>query len=75
VEEVLERHRSVEIRQWIERIIHHVKKVIRCEGGNEYKEGRPSWMKSREVNRMVEKPQEGEEDLDESEGKSTDSNL
>ena len=42
------------IRQWIERIVHHIKEVIRCEGGNEYKEGRPSWMKSRQVTRMVE---------------------
>ena len=42
------------IRQWVERIMHHIKEVIRCEGGNEYKEGRPSWMKSRVVTRMVE---------------------
>jgi hypothetical protein len=63
------------IRQWIERIPHHIKEVIRCEGGNEYKEGRPSWMKSREVNRMIEKVFEGEEDLDESEGELIDSNL
>jgi len=29
------------IQGWIERIVHHIKEVIRCEGGNEYKEGRP----------------------------------
>ncbi|KFA70391.1 hypothetical protein S40285_07808 [Stachybotrys chlorohalonatus IBT 40285] len=28
------------IRAWIERIIQHIKEVIRLEGGNEYKEGR-----------------------------------
>jgi hypothetical protein len=28
------------IQAWIERIIVHVKEVIRLEGGNEYKEGR-----------------------------------
>ena len=41
------------IREWIQRIIYHIQEVIRCEGGNDYKEGRPSWMKSREVNRIV----------------------
>jgi hypothetical protein len=28
------------IREWIERIMHHVKEVILLEGGNEYEEGR-----------------------------------
>lgn len=28
------------IKKWIERIIEHVKEVIRLEGGNEYREGR-----------------------------------
>ena len=48
------------IRQWVERIMHHIKEVIRCEGGNEYKEGRPNWMKSRVVTRMVETLEEEE---------------
>jgi len=34
--------------------MHHIQEVIRYKGGNEYKEGRLSWMKSREVNRIVE---------------------
>ena len=28
------------IQAWIERIPHHIQEVIRCKGGNEYKEGR-----------------------------------
>ena len=28
------------IREWIERIIRHIKEIIRLEGGNEYREGR-----------------------------------
>ena len=40
--------------------MHHIKEVIRCEGGNEYKEGRPNWMKSRVVTRMVETLEEEE---------------
>jgi len=28
------------IQAWIERIIKHIQEVIRCEGGNEYREGR-----------------------------------
>ena len=28
------------IQAWIERITEHVQQVIKCEGGNEYKEGR-----------------------------------
>jgi hypothetical protein len=31
---------EVKIQAWIERIIAHIKDVIRLEGGNEYKEGR-----------------------------------
>jgi len=27
------------IQAWIERIMEHIQQVIRCEGGNEYKEG------------------------------------
>jgi hypothetical protein len=42
------------IREWIERIPHHIQEVIRCEGGNEYKEGRPNWMKSREIHQIIE---------------------
>jgi hypothetical protein len=34
--------------------MHHIQEVIRCEGGNEYKEGQPSWMKSRKANCIVE---------------------
>jgi len=29
------------IQMWIERIPHHIEEVIRLEGGNEYREGRP----------------------------------
>ena len=28
------------IQAWIERIVEHIQQVIKCEGGNEYKEGR-----------------------------------
>jgi len=28
------------IQAWIESIMEHIQQVIRCEGGNEYKEGR-----------------------------------
>jgi hypothetical protein len=28
------------IQEWIKRIPYHIAKVIRCKGGNEYKEGR-----------------------------------
>jgi siroheme synthase len=28
------------IRGWVERIVRHIKEVIRLDGGNEYKEGR-----------------------------------
>ena len=41
------------IREWIQQIIHHIQEVIRYKGGNEYKEGWPNWMKSREVNCIV----------------------
>jgi transposase len=30
------------IQAWVERIVEHVQQVIKCEGGNEYKEGRKS---------------------------------
>ncbi|KAF1985386.1 hypothetical protein K402DRAFT_394729, partial [Aulographum hederae CBS 113979] len=32
--------RAEAIRAWIERIPRHIKEIIRCEGGNEYREGR-----------------------------------
>jgi hypothetical protein len=28
------------IQAWIERIVVHIQEVIKCDGGNEYKEGR-----------------------------------
>ena len=37
------------IQAWIERIIDHIKDVIRLEGGNEYKEGR---LKGKAKNRV-----------------------
>jgi hypothetical protein len=37
------------IQAWIERIIAHIRDVIRLEGGNEYKEGR---MKVKAKNRV-----------------------
>jgi hypothetical protein len=37
------------IQAWIERIIVHIKDVIRLEGGNEYKEGR---LKGKAKNRV-----------------------
>jgi hypothetical protein len=37
------------IQAWIERIIVHVKEVIRLEGGNEYKEGRNKGQEKRRV--------------------------
>ncbi|KAK3349749.1 hypothetical protein B0T25DRAFT_548856 [Lasiosphaeria hispida] len=48
------------IRGWIERTPHHIQEVIRCEGGNEYKEGRPSSLKSRKVNCLEESIEDNE---------------
>ena len=35
-----------EIQRWIERIPHHIKEIIRLEGGNEYPEGRKDFKRS-----------------------------
>jgi siroheme synthase len=37
------------IHAWVERIIRHVKEVIRLKGGNEYKEGRCKGMEKLRV--------------------------
>jgi Ran GTPase-activating protein (RanGAP) involved in mRNA processing and transport len=35
-----------QIQKWITAIPHHIKEIIRCEGGNEYKEGRDGFKRS-----------------------------
>ncbi|KAK3339791.1 hypothetical protein B0T25DRAFT_618374 [Lasiosphaeria hispida] len=49
------------IQELIERIPHHVSEVIHCKGGNEYKEGRPNYMKSREIHTLAEVLEVGED--------------
>jgi hypothetical protein len=35
-----------QIQKWIEAIPHHIQEIIRCEGGNEYQEGRKDFKRS-----------------------------
>jgi hypothetical protein len=35
-----------QIQAWIERIPYHIQEIIRCKGGNEYKEGRKEFKRS-----------------------------
>ena len=39
------------IQAWIERIPHHIKEVIKLDGGNEYREGRKDSAERRRVRR------------------------
>ena len=41
------------IRAQIKRIMHYIQEVIRYKGGNKYKEGQPSQIKSRKVNYII----------------------
>jgi hypothetical protein len=53
------------IREWIERIPHHVQQIIALEGGNEYKEGRPREFGPKKARGRPRKPlvEENNEDL------------
>ena len=62
-----------QIQKWIEAIPHHIKEIIRCEGGNKYKEGRKDFKRSftgrrikgkLSVHQFIDKTQHQDEDWD-----------